>query len=909
MNQIKKNRIDYFAYALLLLIIGSCSTENYSFVSKTYHATTTKYNGYFNANELLNNSLVTFRENYKENYYQILPTEVFPKKQDEIEGMLPSIDTAISKCTKVIKYHSMPTMDYASGKKEEFNSQMDENWLLLSKAFYTKHDLELASKNFQFTQRLFKKDKSNYLASIWMSKILIEKEEYQDAADRISQIEAVIEKQEKEDAEKPLLQKIPVIKYLIKNREKKSSEKNTPRIDKAVKFELGVTKAQLNIQTNDYKKGIESIEYALKNTRKRTIKARLYFILGQLNLKIANKPGAKEAFSKVLKYPANFELHFNAKIQRAFTGGDEKVKKELLALLKDEKNSDYRDQIYFALADISLQEKNKTEAIFHLTQSAFYSTTNKYQQALSYEKLAQIHLEKKAYVATQKYYDSCVSSMPELYPNSEAIRKKAMKLKNLVIAIETVNYEDSVLRIASLSPNDRTKEIEKYIKISKQQFEKKKRQEAAKMRLLQEQQQKAQAENSKGNWYWSNVKSRADGYSEFRKNWGTRENLDDWRRSERIILQQGVANNDTTSKENENIQTKNTLDTLSLDYLISKLPLTTAAKDTSIQRLLKAQYEAGMIYKEQLEEPVLAAERFNDILKRNLNPTYNLLASYQLYRLYDGKDSKKASEQKNYILTKFPNSDYANYLKDPDYLVKKKERAKGEVNDYLVVLEAYRAKEYSKVIQSCKTKSGNIVNLELIPKYKLLHVMALASNQEGKEKLIPLLNELIQQHPSTLEAKKAKDLLDAMNPSLDLELQKDSDTISKEIASENLNEPQKESPFKFDENAEIWVMVLLNPGMIASDAKIKISDFIASSYENSELVATSKLYSQEQSYIIIKKFNNSDSDEFIGRFQSDTDNLGEYSMLELLKITQENLKVLFEKHNIDEYKEFYSNHY
>jgi hypothetical protein len=263
-----------------------------------------------------------------------------------------------------------------------------------------------------------------------------------------------------------------------------------------------------------------------------------------------------------------------------------------------------------------------------------------------------------------------------------------------------------------------------------------------------------------------------------------------------------------------------------------------------------------MIYKEQLEEPVLAAERFNDILKRNLNPTYNLLASYQLYRLYDGKDNKKASEQKNYILTKFPNSDYANYLKDPDYLVKKKEKAKIEVNDYLLTLEAYRAKEYSKVIQECNSKFANIVNLELIPKYKLLHVMALASNQNQKEKVTFFINELIQKHPLTPEAKKAQDILDAMNHSLILDLKNNNDSISKEI-NENLNEPQKESLFKYNENAEIWVMILLNPGMISSDAKIKISDFISANYENTELVATSKLYSQEQSYIIVKKFNNS----------------------------------------------------
>ena len=187
--------------------------------------------------------------------------------------------------------------------------------------------------------------------------------------------------------------------------------------------------------------------------------------------------------------------------------------------------------------------------------------------------------------------------------------------------------------------------------------------------------------------------------------------------------------------------------------------------------------------------------------------------------------------------------------------------------------------------------------------------MALASNQERKETLTPLLNALINQHPSTTEAKKAKDILDAMTQKTDLSIESNSDTTANETTTESEEEPSKESPFKFDENADVWVMILLNPGMMASDAKIKISDFIATSYENSELVTTSKLYTQEQSYIIVKKFNNSDSDEFIGRFQSDTENLGEYSMLELLKITQENLKILFEKHNLDEYKEFYSNHY
>ena len=66
---------------------------------------------------------------------------------------------------------------------------------------------------------------------------------------------------------------------------------------------------------------------------------------------------------------------FNAKISRALAfdtegEGQSSIKKMLRKMLKDKKNEDYKDQIYYALADIAFKEEKDSLAIDYLTKSA-----------------------------------------------------------------------------------------------------------------------------------------------------------------------------------------------------------------------------------------------------------------------------------------------------------------------------------------------------------------------------------------------------------------------------------------------------------------------------------------------------------------------------------------------------------
>lgn len=212
-------------------------------------------------------------------------------------------------------------------------------------------------------------------------------------------------------------------------------------------------------------------------------------------------------------------MHFNAKMNKALSGKDKGIKPQLLRMLKEAKNVEYRDQIYYALAAIELQESHKKQATVYLTQSAQATTTNKRQKAMSYEKLGDLSFDKSDYVAAQKYFDSCSTVMPDNYPNGEEIKNKAAKLKSLVEAVETATFEDSVQRIALLSESDRKEYLEDVLDQMKKDLARKKRLEAQKLQEMQEALNKQnEASGKKG--YWNNNKTLQEGLAEFKKNWG-----------------------------------------------------------------------------------------------------------------------------------------------------------------------------------------------------------------------------------------------------------------------------------------------------------------------------------------------------------------------------------------------------
>lgn len=872
----------------LILVVAACSTEKNTLVNRTYHGTTARYNGYFNANELIRQSVTAYRSSLKEDYYSILPIDPLPN-EEEVISLYPSIDTAIVKCTKVIQRHSMPSNDKPSLKKAEHNNWIDENWITIGIANYYRRDYEAALKSFKFVKKFYSNDPSIYVAELWMAKTYIELGNYTEANFSIASLDKAIAAEEAgpEKAEKK--------QKTTKKTKKEKKEEEIAEVPKTIRFDLEKTKAELALRKQNPQDAIKYLEVSLEFAKKKTDKARVHFIIAQLQESVGNNSVAKEEYGLTLKYTAPYEMHFNARMRRAFMGGDEKVRKELEKMLRDAKNAQFKDQIYYALADMELQRSNEAKAKEYLTLSAFYSTSNTRQKGMSYEKLGNMAFASRNYVAAQKYYDSCATVIDDKYPNAEGVRNKAIKLADLVAAVETANFEDSVQRIAMLSEDDRIAFVEKVIKQKKEEEERRKRMEAERLRELQQHQNNfAQNTGTGSKWYFNNAKTRAEGFDEFRKLWGPRENEDNWRRSDKTVLMSISDEEDDSTVVEEIVEVENK-DSMTVDMLMADIPLTDSSLKASMERLLDALYVSGVIYKEQLNEPELAKKQFNAVLKYHMEGETDMSAAYQLFKMNDGVNVDVAAGHKEYILTTYPNSDYANYLRDPDFFIKRKEREALAEQEYITVLDRYNRGLYYPVISKADLVIENEKDNLFRAKYMLLKAMSMGQITANKQELLPTLNLLVAEYPGTDEATRGKEMIGI---------------IQNGYSTNEAVDFSNKSPYTYNDEAPQWVIVFLDKNESSSVAKTKVSDFTKEFFSRDKLKVTSKIYAEDQSVIVIQEFpTDMKAAEYVRVYKATRKHLMDLQKAKIFVITQDNMKVLFETKKLPEYQQFYDEFY
>ena len=86
-------------------------------------------------------------------------------------------------------------------------------------------------------------------------------------------------------------------------------------------------------------------------------------------------------------------------------------------MLKDTKNEEFKDQIYYALAELALKEQDEPLAIDYLKKSTKFSVSNDKQKGLSFLKLADIYFEQPHYINAQAHYDSTYCFYPKTILN------------------------------------------------------------------------------------------------------------------------------------------------------------------------------------------------------------------------------------------------------------------------------------------------------------------------------------------------------------------------------------------------------------------------------------------------------------------------------------------------------------
>nr|MBA3706007.1 tetratricopeptide repeat protein [Bacteroidota bacterium] len=814
----------FVSICCLMLFISGCSTYKNTVLHRGWHNMNARYNGYYYSKENIKESVKKIEKANKDDFTKLIPLFVYTDNLSA-KNYYADFDKTIKKSSVVIQHHAIKNKK----TKEEIPNAcrwIDENYMLIGKAHFFKRDLFSALEAFEYVSKKYPNPEAKYGAMLWMIRTNNEIGSY-------SQSEFIIDD--------------------IRN------AKDFPK-DRKFQQELAAVSADFFIRREDYSPAIRHLTKAITLTRKKATRARYTYVLAQLYEKQGDYKKASQYYSLVPSLHPTYDMAFSSRISRArlydTQAGDSKViKKELTRMLKDDKNIEFQDQIYYALAALAYKEKETSLALSYLDKSIKASLSNNTQKALSYLMRADIYFDKPDYKTAQSNYDSTITFLPKDYANYNQINEKKKSLTFLVTNLNIIALEDSLQRLAKMSEHDRLTAIDKMI--AKIENEEKKQEEARQNELsnqlpLNPEQPVTGPPTASTAWYFYNPATVSFGVGEFSKKWGSRKLEDNWRRSEKDqVIASGSIDDDGNP-----VDSTETKDTLAIanatpsknkkdpKYYLGAIPTTAEALEKSTNRIIEAYYNVGSIYKEQLLNNQKSVETFDELLKRYPDNKYKLSSYYQLYRTYLTMNNKKKSDYyKNILLNDYPDTEYAKIIKDPDY-AKDVIANKSEVEKfYTETYQLYTEGKYSEALTNCQKAEKLYSKNYLMPQFAFLKALCIGRTQDINAFESALIQVTIK-YPKEPVKDRAQEMLDMIknqkNPPVTTV-----DTIT----------PSKPK-FIFTEDGDYyWVSIVVNGKGNIDNFKIKLSDLNEESFSFDNLNISNVFLDMSHQLVTVKTFN------------------------------------------------------
>lgn len=721
-----------------------CSNQKNTFVSRQYHALTTHYNVYFNGKESLKEGEQKIEEGIQENYSLLLP--VFEYQDPTARALsFSSMDRTLEKATKAIKIHSITRKPKRKKgnqsekykefrKKKEYNDWIDDCYLLIGKAKFYKGEHHVSEKAFEFILKEYPESEIVPEAKLGLARSLIDRGEFisgNEILDRLAE---------------------------------------TADLPKDFALHISTLRANSLIQQEEFEMAIDELERSVLLVDSKRKKGRYYYLIAQLHQKLGNSDSASRTLQELIDLNASYEMTFNAKISRAlsYTGNEngEEIRKSLRKMLRDEKNTEYQDQIYYALAEMDVKDGDMDSAIPNYWESTRKTIYNENQKAISFLKLGDYYFEDLNYPKAQMCYDSSMTYLGSEYPNYKVISKRIGNLTDLVNNLNMVEREDSLQRVASMSSTERDKLIQGIIRkiTDKEQEQRLKDAEAISDRAFFSQNNMLGNSNrsntNQGNWYFYNPTNIGLGKADFQRKWGRRKLEDNWRRKNKSAISiedvEMALEEDATGDPLAPLVNK---DPKSKDYYLNDLPLTKGGMEKSNEKIMLGLYQAALVYEEKLKNPEKALETLEDLITRFPENPYLLSAYYHSYSLNrEIGNSTKVNQFKNKILTEFKGSEYAKALSDPNYFAKIEAEDKRANQLYAQAYEDFQNYYYNRVIKTCNEGLLRYPESELRPRFLFLRALCIGRTKNVSQ-FKQSLNQLIESKPSEEIAGTAKAIL------------------------------------------------------------------------------------------------------------------------------------------------------
>ena len=768
----------------MLVILAACSNKTNTARSRFWQSFTTKYNVYFHGKTNYDEQLKAMMDAYEDDYSQHLymhPAEA--RSNPKAPQPSGSFDRTIEKMEKAITLHSIKKKPKRkSGKnkdpkyqewlaRDEYNPYLHNAWYLLAKAQYMKGDFLDAAATFRYIARHFpwKKDLVQesqvrealcYCAMGWPAE-----------ADNVL---SHIHMDEITNKKVRALANAAFADYHIKAQEPEAA---IPYLAKAVKGFKG----------ND--------------------KVRMSFLLGQLYEDIGDKHNAYLAYKQAgSSSSSTYRTKFNARIKQSAVYEGASIASEVKSLkrmTRYDRNKDYLDQVYYAIGNLYLSHNDTASAIENYKLAAEKSTRNGVDKAISQLTLGGLYFDQRQYDEAQPCYAEAIPLVNEDYPNYKLLKKRSDVLDELAVYSQNVTLQDSLLKLAAMTPSEQLEVIKKIIEELKKK-EKEEQEAAEREEYLAQQDAKGSQLKEKGNnpatytmntdnsWYFYNTATKNAGKTQFQKMWGSRKLEDNWRRRNKTTFSFNDEEADsallalTTDSVfvNENGDTiraggslseadiealKKAEDPHCEEYYLKQIPKTEEEIQSAHEIIQEGLYNMGIILKDKMEDYGASAYEFNQLLERYPDNTYRMDVYYNMYMMYmrNGQESD-AEPYRDSIITQFPESKYGIAMQDPNYLENLKNMNKDQERMYEAAYANYLANNHAAVHEAYAEMMRKYPLSKIMPKFMFIDALSYLTEKDH-EKFKETLKDMLQRYPETDITPVASDIVKQLNQGRRLE--------------------------------------------------------------------------------------------------------------------------------------------
>jgi tetratricopeptide (TPR) repeat protein len=735
---------------LLIAILTGCSRKKNSFISRNLHAVGTEYNVLYNGDLALQAGLDGLEQTYKENYWDVLPVERMTLKDQVFmpgdKPADPNFERAEEKAVKAVQKHSMLI------NETEYNPQIDESYMLLGKARYYDQRFIPALEAFNYILQFMPESDQINQAKVWREKTNM----------RLNNNETAIKNLSK----------------LLKE------EEGAIEMEDLAIANATLSQAFLNLEQLD--SALIYMNRAEQQTKNKETQARYKFITAQLFAKSGQRDSAFAHYDEIIemhrKIPRRYYINaFIEKIKNFDTSKDNK--EELLATIVDlEENRENRpwlDAIYSRKA-IYYEREDSIEGAKEYYNKSLRAKNGQdyYLRANNYTALGKISFDQSKFVNAGKYFDSAIANYVERTKEHRLVTKKRNNLDDVILYEGIRRSADSIFKVLDMSLEQQAQYYQEYIdslKAEEERIAKEAEVEAAKAAQEQNAFQTINNNNvtNRGNvgpafgtpgsnigsnapggssFYFFNQQTVARGKLDFRRKWGKRNLNDNWRRKNKKEELQAEVEQEVVVEEVE------VRPEFTTEFYTSRLPEGEILLDSIAKARNFAYYQLGVIYKEKFKRNDLAISRFNTLLTHDPAEKLLLPALYNLYLIYKGDNSRdafaKAEQLKNRIITDYPDSRYAQILRNPDAQL---DDSASPLAVYNRLYKEYEKEKYDLVITSAERYSTLFNGDDIVPRLELLKAFA-AGRLYGFQEYKKGIDYVALNFPNTEVGKSAQKL-------------------------------------------------------------------------------------------------------------------------------------------------------